>query len=407
MEWDLPYLNEEQKSLVMLMKEFCEREVDIKSLNELADKPLPPNATWSELRSRVPWDLISKAHDAGLRQLSVPEEYGGGGYGSDWLALGACAETAGYYGGQMGRIFTIIWKQLANMQYWPKSVQEEVYPVFMKDRKTLVAASITEPDHGSDLLLPYDVPGGAGKFFARQEGDEWILNGEKMYCEAGGVASYIVLNVRTEPKGPITKSITTFLVPTNTPGWSIRVNDMMGNEIFPNVQQIYNNCRIPDRLRITPINGGYEAMASRFAGLSIHYFAIAGWAERTWDDMKEYAKTRIQGGKPIIQHINVGTMLAEADALLRTLRLLLYQNAWECRSQGEIITPLGFFYISWYAKKVITRLVEIGFEVYGGMAPQKEHMFEHWVRVHLSGLHGGSTGILNLVKAASYLSGQT
>jgi alkylation response protein AidB-like acyl-CoA dehydrogenase len=80
-EWDLPYLNDEQKSLVVPMKEFCEREVNIKFLSELADKPLPPNATWSELQSRVPWDLINKAHGAGLRQLSVPEEYGGEGYG--------------------------------------------------------------------------------------------------------------------------------------------------------------------------------------------------------------------------------------------------------------------------------------------------------------------------------------
>ena len=51
MEWNLPYLTEEHKSLVMLMKEFCEREVDAKALNKLADMPIPPNAMWEHLRS--------------------------------------------------------------------------------------------------------------------------------------------------------------------------------------------------------------------------------------------------------------------------------------------------------------------------------------------------------------------
>ena len=97
-------------------------------------------------------------------------------------------------------------------------------------------------------------------------------------------------------------------------------------------------------------------------------------------------------------------MIAEADACLRMHRYLLYQNAWRCRPEAKTATPLEFFYLAWYSKKLVTRLVEIGMEVYGGMGPQKELMFEHWVRVHLSGLHGGSTGVLNLVKAANYLS---
>jgi hypothetical protein len=72
-------LNEEQRSLVALAKEFCKREVDIKTMNELADKPHPPNATKEQLMARIPWDLISKAHDVGLRQIIVPKKYGGSG----------------------------------------------------------------------------------------------------------------------------------------------------------------------------------------------------------------------------------------------------------------------------------------------------------------------------------------
>lgn len=403
---NLPYLTEEHKSLAMLMKDFCEREVDLKALNEIADKPIPPNATSDDLRARMPWDLVSKAHDAGLRQLTVPKEYGGGGYEDDHIAQGVMAETAGYFGGQLGRLFTIAWKQAYDFKYAPESLANEVLNDFMQDRKTMMAASITEPNSGSDLLLPYDEPGVAGMYFAHQEGDEWVLNGDKMFCTAGGVSNYVTLMVRTDPKAPITKAVTQFVFPTKTPGWSVsRVNDMMGNELVTNVQMHFENCRISDRYRVSPINGAFEVMRSRLAGKALHMFAVLGWAERTYEDMKEYAKARIQGGKPIIQHATVGAMIAEADCLLKTARLLLYQNAWECTGKGRLIPAQGWYYINYYIKKILMRLIEVGLEVYGGMGPQKELTFEHWVRVHLSIMHGGSTGVLSMVKAAKIIGG--
>jgi alkylation response protein AidB-like acyl-CoA dehydrogenase len=405
-DFNLPYLDDEQKSLAMLMKEFCEREVDLKALNEIADATIPPNATSADLRARMPWDVVSKAHDAGLRQITAPVEYGGGGYEEDHLAQGVMAEMAGYMGGQFGRLMTITWKQLAAFAYAPKEIAEEVLGDFMKDRKTMMAASITEPNSGSDFLMPYDEPGAAGQYIARQEGNEWVFNGDKMFCTAGGVSNYITVMVRTEPKGPISKSVTQFVLDTRKQGWSIaRVNDMMGNELVSNVQIHFENYRLPDKYRVSPVNGAFGVMKSRLAGKSLHMFAVLGWAERTWEDMKEYAMARVQGGKPIIQHSNVGTLIAETDCLLRTTRLLLYQDAWEWHNlgQGQMRDVLGWYYINWYIKKVLMRLIEAGMEIYGGMAPQKELTFEHWVRVHLSIMHGGSTGLLSLVKAAKII----
>jgi alkylation response protein AidB-like acyl-CoA dehydrogenase len=191
---NLPYLTEEHKSLVMLMKEFCEREVDLKALNQAADAPIPPDATSADLRARMPWDIVAKAHDAGLRQLTVPREFGGGGYAEDHVAQGALAETAGYFGGQLGRIFTVPWKHLDTILYAPQPVRDEVYNDFMNDRKTMMAGSITEPNSGSDYLFPHDEPGATGQYFARREGDEWIVTGDKMFCTAGGVSNYIILS---------------------------------------------------------------------------------------------------------------------------------------------------------------------------------------------------------------------
>jgi len=374
-------LNEEQLSLVELMKDFCQREVDIKALEEAADTPYPPNATKEQLMDRIPWDIISKAHDVGLRQIAVPKEYGGGGYGgnSGWVALAALSEAAGYYGGPICKLFTNPWKHCSVLSQAPKEVQDEFFPAFMGNRRTLVAGSTTEPDHGTDLLLPYDEPGYSGKCFAYQDGDYWVINGEKMYCTAGGVSDYIILAVRTDKEGPISKSMTTFLFPTSTEGWSVgRVNDMMGNEIADNIQMQFNNCKVHKRLMISKLNEGYKAMSFDLPRKNIHHIATLGTAERMWEIIKDYAKTRIQGGKPIIQHSNVGTLVAEGDVLLRTARLLQYHYAWECErvEEGE--------HNNYWSKFAFQRLVSIGLEVFGGMAPMKELGFERWVRVILS-----------------------
>jgi hypothetical protein len=71
--------------------------------------------------------------------------------------------------------------------------------------------------------------------------------------------------------------------------------------------------------------------------------------------------------------------------------------------EGPKASPLMLFYINWYLKMMVTRVSEIALDVYGGMGPQKELNLEHWIRVSLSLQHGGSTGTLNLVKAAKLL----
>ncbi len=154
LDFNLPYLNDEQKSLAMLIKEFCEREVDLRALCDMADQPIPPNATPAQLRSRLPLELLSKAHDAGIRQICAPAEYGGGGYEEDHVAQGAMAEMAGYMGGHFGRLMTIAWKQMAAFKWAPKEIAKEVLEDYMNDRTTMMAASLRNRTAAATCLCP-------------------------------------------------------------------------------------------------------------------------------------------------------------------------------------------------------------------------------------------------------------
>ena len=400
-------LNEEQRALVGLMKEFCLREVDKKEMWRLADLPIPYNATKEDLMARMPWDLISKAHDVGLRQLAVPAEYGGGGYcrTGGWVTLTALAETAGYHNYVFARVLTLPWNHCVRLYDAPKNVQDIFFTNFMNNRRTSTAASHSEPDHGSDMMMPYD-DASVGKTVAVQDGDYWVINGDKMFCSGGVVSDYITVTLRTDPKAPTSRAMTQFLVDTRTPGWSIaRVNDFMGNEIVANVQMRFENVRVHKSMMITKLNGAYENLRSGLGSKSLHFAASLGECQRVWEEMRDYAKTRMQGGKPLILHPNIGQLIAEADVRLRGERLLQYRFAWECDQEkpGTLPDPLGFWYINYLHKVNALRLIEIGMEVYGGIGPTKELGFEQFVRVHQSFLHGGATGNLNLIKAAKVL----
>jgi acyl-CoA dehydrogenase len=395
-------LNEEQKSLVALVKEFCQREIDLRALEKMADARYPEKPTREDLRARIPWDLVDKAQEVGLRQLTVPKKYGGGGLGytGDWVTITAVAEAMGYYGGMdFYRLLGMSYMVTATiMQYALEEAQDIYFADFMKGG-TLSCGALTEPDHGSDILLPYDVPE-TGKVTATLDGDSWIINGDKMWCSFAPVSNYIIVAARTNPDGPYTKSMTLFLVPTYSDGWSFAVNTMCGEELGLNVRQTFDHVRIPKNHMVSKLNGGFDVMKAGTAGKNIHFMANLGASRRQWEQITDYAKKRVQGGKPIIEHENIQVLLAKADVMIETSRLFQYKFAWDCDQQkpGEIINPeLGFYNNYWY-KQVFVTMMETGSEVYGGMAPMTELSFERYVRHNFGILHGGSTGLLNLMK---------
>jgi len=384
-------LTEEQMSIRAMARQFCKREVKWEKFKEIMQNKNP--------RDRLPWDLIEKLDKVGLRNLAIPKKYGGGEAG--WLTRLVVGEELARGGGPLGSLMTAHWKWCADLAaVGTPEQQDEFFPKIMKNTKAILAITITEPDAGSDSMLPYDEPGVGMKTFAYKDGEDWVINGVKHFCSGGGVADYLIVYARTAKDKPLSESVTTFIVPTNTKGFSVaRINDLMEMPMRANADLLFEDVRIPDKYRMSEVNKGYRNFYCRRAGKLIHLGPQIGYAQRIYDLTKEYAKNRVQGGKPIYEHKNIGPLVVEMQMIIEAARLMAYKSAWKYDQMNTPwVDPMYYNLANAFWKNMSLRTCEIVAEVFAGMAVMKELPIEGYIRATYTWLHGGSTANMNLIK---------
>lgn len=387
-------LSEEQKSLRALARDFCKREVNSDYLSELMKKENP--------KDRVPWDLLDKAQEVGLNQLCVPEKYGGAG--ADFLTRLIVTEEMGWWAPPIAFLLIGRWKFCADLAGGSEEQQDEFFPQIMDNPRWLLALAVTESEAGSDTMMPYDEPGAGMKTFAYKDGNEWVINGSKIYCTSGGLAELYIVSARTDKRAPISKGMSQFIVPRKTPGFSIdRINDMMSTDIATNADLLLENVRVPERYLLGEVNKGYEAFHSRRGAKLIWLGGSIGYSQRIYEYTKEFARTRIQGGKPIFEHKNIGPLVVEMGQNIDVARLACYRAAWEFDQETWLINPIWYNYANVVRKRMLFRNVEILLEVFGGMAIMKECPVEAYIRSAINNQHPGSTPIMNLIKNMEFI----
>ncbi len=381
-------LNEEQKQIKAMVKEFCKKEIDPKRIRDIEDKVFHAK-TCAEVKAVFPRDLLVKLNDAGLRQLAIPIKYGGTEPESEANVTRAIVveEMAYWTGGAAVLLATpfMIAGATLNSKYVTQKQKERFYAEFMANPKMWLAGSVTSPSGGVDSHLPYDEPGATMQdIFAYKDGHEWVINGDKMFCSGGAAADAMGVLVRTDKKGPISESATHFLVSTSTPGITQTLNRFSGVELCGNAQTYFDNVRVPEDAIMGQVNKGYYSMAD--AGMCYKWMMLLpflGEIRRVYDDVVVYAKQRVQSGKPIIQHSQVTVMLGEAAAQIEALRNFLYRTAWETdqweRRGGRpnLFWSMGYLYLF---KKIGMRVSEIAHEIYGGIGGSVDFPLEWFNR---------------------------
>ena len=372
-------LSEEQKQIMALVKQFCQREVDHKRLEEIATKTFEAR-TVEECKAVYPYDLLEKLHNIGLRQLQIPVKYGGTAPETDVnLTLTMAAEEVGYWGGRIVDPLMIPWlflRAIATNRYVTEKQREWIFSKFITNPRLIVATSVGEPAGGTDIHLPYDEGGSSIlQVTAHKDGDEWVINGDKTFCSNGGTADFIMVAARTDKEAPVSKAMTFFWIPTDSPGITLTPNRMLTLEFGGNCQTHYDNVRVPESNLIGEVNKGFSIIESFFQAHLPGVSGSVGLMQRIYEQMREYARQRIVGGKPLIQHTSAAAKLGELAVNLEALRALLYRGAWEIdqmeKTGGRALGESNWFWFTaGYAlfKRTSWRFCELATDIYGGMS---------------------------------------
>ena len=347
------------------------------------------------------WEIVEKANEAGIRTMTLSEDWGG--FGADSLTTAMVIEELAK--GDMG-VAVVIAQTLKLAQVLQKATTPEqrgrYIPKFRDDPRSLLAIGITEPETASNYFVPHSSP-----FHTKAEkGDGgWIVNGMKHFISNGNRAGLYFLFVQTEKGKGLADGSTCFLVERDTPGFSIgHVHDKMGERLANNAELVFDDCFISDENVIGTVGDGFQVLTQFFPQSNTYAAAtVLGVAVTAYERALEWAKTRNQGGKPIIGHDGIRAQLAEMRMLNDVTRTYIHRAAWAADNQDKgwdkTLGTLPKVFASQAAWKVVTWASEI----HGGYGYMRDVGFEKLIRDAAAFLHSDGVNRTLLLKAANFM----
>src|SRR4051795_11085531 len=369
-------LTEEQRALRDLAHEFAEKEIR------------PKAAAYDEHQTH-PADVIAKAHEVGLMNPHVPEERGGAGLGGmegaligEELCWGCSGIATSIVANILGALPVLIAGTEEQRREWLSPLLEE--PI-------LCSFALTEPNAGSDVS--------AIQTTAERHGDEYVLNGSKMFITNAGRASWVTVFASTD-KSAGHRGLTAFVVPTGTEGVLVEKHlDKMGQRATDTSALALQDVKVPARNRLGEEGQGFKIAMQTLAHTRPGTAAGAvGVARAAFDHSVEYARERVQFGQPIAMNQGVNFIIADMAAEIEAARLLVWQAAW-LLDQGKRAT-LQSSYAKRFAADTAMKVTTDAVQVFGGYGYMKEYPVEKLMRdAKLFQIYEGTSQIQRLVIA--------
>merc|ERR1719281_19061 len=282
-----------------------------------------PNAAQYDASGEYPWEILKKAHAAGLMNLHIPQEYGGMGLG----VMDGCLITEKMAYGCTGIMTAIEANGLGSMPVMIAGNHEQKtkYLGRLIDEPLMCAYGVTEPGAGSDV---------AGiKTKAEKKGDEWVINGQKVWITNGGVANFYFVLARSDPdpKCPSSKAFTGFIVDADTPRVSPgRKEKNMGQRASDTRGITFEDVVVPKENVLIGEGAGFKVAMGAFDKTRPPVAAGAvGIAQRALDEATKYATERKAFGVPILNHQAVSFMLADMAIGIESSRLCYMKAGWQ------------------------------------------------------------------------------
>src|SRR3954452_23808291 len=371
-------LSDEQKALRELARDFAQKEIR-------------PRAADYDERSQHPEDVIAKAHELGLMNLHVPEEYGGLGLPCfDGMLVGeelswACSGiVTSLSANGLGSAPVIISGNDEQRRRWLPPLLDE---------PLLCSFGLTEPGAGSDVA--------ALKSTAVRKGDEYVLNGSKTFITNAGHAARTVVFAKTDPsKGH--RGISAFIVPMDTDGVQMEKHlDKMGQRATDTSAFGMTDVVIPAANRL-----GEEGQGFKIAMQTLDFtrpgtaIGAVGVAQAAYEHAVEYAKQRVTFDVPIAMHQGVNFMIADMATEIEASRLLTWQAAWMLDQGYARGTTLYSSFAKRFAADTAMKVATDAVQVFGGYGYIKEYPVEKLMRdAKLFQIYEGTSQIQRLVIA--------
>ncbi len=374
-------LNEEQRMVRDMVHDFAQSDVAARAA--LVDKT-----------EEFPAENIRQMGELGLLGLPLPEEYGGGG--GDYLSYAIAVEEIARACGSTALIYAAhVSLGCGPINSFGTEEQKQKWLPRLCTGQALAAFGLTEPEAGSDA--------GSTRTTAIREGDEYVLNGSKMWITSGAIAEVVTCTAKTDPAAG-TRGISCFLVEQGTPGFLPGKNEpKMGLKGSVTSALSLENCRVPAQNLLGSEGEGFKQMLITLDAGRISIGAMAlGLGQAALDEAARYAKERVQFGQPIAKFQAIQWMIADMATELDAARLMVYRAA--ARKDAGLRFTREAAMAKLFASEVAERAAYKALQIHGGYGYSREYPVERIYRdQRLCAIGEGTSEIQRLVIARQVL----
>lgn len=365
---------------------------------KFAKEEIIPVANEYDRTGQFPWDVVKKAWSLGLMNGHIPQKYGG----LECNCFDGCLVGEELSYGCTG-IATAI--EASGLAQTPVIVagndeQKKKYLGRLIEEPLVAAYCVTEPVAGSDV---------AGiKTKAEKKGNEWIINGTKMWITNGGVATWYFVLARTnpDPKAPAGKAFTAFIVDRDTPGVTPGRKELnMGQRASDTRMVTFEDVRVPVENVLGAEGEGFKIAMKTFDKTRPMVGAAAvGLAQRALDEATKYALERKTFNRYLAEHQAIAFMLADMVIGVETSRLAWMKAAWATDAGLPNATPLASV-AKCYAADVANKCATDAVQIFGGAGFNSEYPVEKLMRdAKIYQIYEGTSQIQRLIISRNLLS---
>lgn len=380
-------LNEEQAAFKAVLRDFVEKEIK-------------PVANEWERSGRYPTEIVAGLAEMGLFGMTIPEEYGGLGIDMVSFALVFEELARGWMGiaGILGSHSLSCWM----INKHGTEEQKKKYLPELAAGKRRTGIGLTEPGAGTDLQ--------GIRTTAKREGDEYVINGTKMWITNARYANPLPVLVKTDPNAsPAHKGMSVILVEAGTPGFSVsRDIGKLGYKGTESCEVVLDNVRVP----VENLLGGVEGrgMQQVLSGLESGRINIAarsvGIAQAAYEAALEYAKNRHAFGQPISEFQAIQLKIATIATQTQAARLMTYWAASKADAGERVDMESGM--AKYFASEVAIEASLEAMRIHGGYGYSTEYVVERLYRdAPLMSIGEGTNDIMKTIISKSLVSGKT